>query len=271
MSDTTNVSADNYFAIIPEWVLHAKISATAIRLYAVLRRRADKNSSKCYPSRKLIASDLQVGSLSTVDRAMKELVKIGAVQVFHRSNKDEYTSNIYTVMSAPPSQKGVASKTMLGSLTNDEGVASNLGLGSLTDDDQTIVIKPESINQSHLVKDIYTDFEQFWKLYPKRTGKGAAREAFKKALKKTSLEAILAGAKRYHDDPNRDNEFTALATTWLNQERWDDDVLLPKNSKPKGLALPPAFDPSEFENSSAQPAEKYTSGIRKILAKKIPD
>jgi hypothetical protein len=260
MNDIPNVGADNYFAMIPEWVLFSPISANAIRLYCVLRRRADKQSGKCYPSRTTLAKDMGNISVRTVARSLDELIGIKAIKITHRMNGDEYSSNIYTVISNSPKGWGIYA---LGSDTS--------ALGSAKDGTLTRVIKPESLNQSHLVKDIYTDFEQFWKLYPKRTGKGAAREAFKKALKKTSLEAILSGAKRYNDDPNRDNEFTALATTWLNQERWDDDVLLSKNSKPKGLALPPAFDPSEFENSSAQPAEKYTSGIRQILAQKISD
>ena len=226
MNDTTT-GADNYFAIIPEWVLFSDISANAVRLYCVLRRRADKQSGKCYPSRKTIAEDMQVGSKSTVDRAMKELVKIGAIKVIHRTNKDEYTSNIYKVMSAPP--MGVGSDIRLGSLSDDEGAASDLGLGSAADDDQTIVIKPKSFNQSHLVKDIDNDFEKFWEIYPRKTGKGAARESFRKALKKTQLDKILAGALAYTTDPNRENAFTALATTWLNQERWDDSPLLDRN------------------------------------------
>jgi Helix-turn-helix domain len=128
-----SINADNYFAIIPEWVLQANISATAIRLYCVLRRRADKNSFQCHPNRKTLAKDLQVGSVSTVDRAMKELESIGAVKIAHRKNGEEYTSNLYTVITANPIQKWGE-------------VASNLGLGSLTNDEQTIVIKPESSN-----------------------------------------------------------------------------------------------------------------------------
>ena len=128
-----SINADNYFAMIPEWVLHSQISATAIRLYAVLRRRADKNTSQCYPTRKSLAKDLQVGSLSTVDRAMKELIGVGAVKVIHRKNGDEYTSNIYTVISVTPYRKSGE-------------VAAQMNVGSRTDDEQTIVIKPKTSN-----------------------------------------------------------------------------------------------------------------------------
>jgi hypothetical protein len=69
-----------------------------------------------------------------------------------------------------------------------------------------------------------TSFEEFWNLYPRKQAKGAAHTAFQKALKKTDLETILAGVRRFASDPNREPEFTAHASTWLNQERWSDEA-----------------------------------------------
>jgi hypothetical protein len=142
MNDTdSSIDSDNYFAIIPEWVLYSKISANAVRLYCVLRRRADKQSGKCHPSRKTLAKEMGSVSENTVDRAKDELINIGALKVFHRMNGKEYTSNIYTVISNNPMQKlqGVGQKL--------QGVASDLKGGGFTDGEQTIVIKPESSNQ----------------------------------------------------------------------------------------------------------------------------
>lgn len=39
-------------------------------------------------------------------------------------------------------------------------------------------------------------FEQFWKSYPRRIGKGAARKAFEKALKLASFEEVMTGLHR---------------------------------------------------------------------------
>jgi hypothetical protein len=69
-----------------------------------------------------------------------------------------------------------------------------------------------------------TSFEEFWNLYPRKQAKGAAHTAFQKALNKTDLETILAGVRRFASDPNREPEFTAHASTWLNQERWTDEA-----------------------------------------------
>lgn len=65
------------------------------------------------------------------------------------------------------------------------------------------------------------DFEAFWKAYPRKTGKGAARASFAKAVKKTSVPVILqAIANQQFDHRER---FIPYPTTWLNQERWLDE------------------------------------------------
>lgn len=71
-------------------------------------------------------------------------------------------------------------------------------------------------------------FDAFWRVYPRREGKGAARNAWDKAIRKANAQDILIAAERYRDDPNREPQYTAHAATWLNQERWDDDPLPPR-------------------------------------------
>lgn len=68
-------------------------------------------------------------------------------------------------------------------------------------------------------------FDDFWNIYPRKSAKGAARTAWEKAIKKETPETIIRAAETYANDPNRDAEFTAHASTWLNQERWCDDPL----------------------------------------------
>jgi hypothetical protein len=101
MESQDKIIADNFFAIIPEWVLFAEISPQAVRLYGVLRRYADRDGS-CFPSRKRLASDLRMDSTKPVDRALKELVTIGAITITHRhTEQGDLQSNLYTVLSSP--------------------------------------------------------------------------------------------------------------------------------------------------------------------------
>lgn len=70
-------------------------------------------------------------------------------------------------------------------------------------------------------------FDTFWDEYPNRKGKPKAREAFKKAIKKTTLETMLSAIqKQKHSSQwTRDNgQYIPYPATWLNQERWEDEV-----------------------------------------------
>lgn len=70
-------------------------------------------------------------------------------------------------------------------------------------------------------------FAAFWKVYPRKTEKGAARKAWSKAVKAAGgdPDRIVQGAYRYALDPNRVDEYTKTPPRWLNAECWDDDPL----------------------------------------------
>lgn len=126
------VEADEYFAIIPEWVLYGDISTAAVRVYGVLNRYANNQTGKCHPSRKSIATKARIG-LSTVDRAIDELVAFGAVEVRHqKSESGDHTSNEYTL------------KMNRGLSNMNRPSPQNEQTGLFKSDNQTIV----SMNQS---------------------------------------------------------------------------------------------------------------------------
>lgn len=77
-------------------------------------------------------------------------------------------------------------------------------------------------------------FDQFWAAYPRREGKGAARKAWERAIRKADVPTIMAGVERYAADPNREQAYTAHPSTWLNQERWDDAPLPSKGKAGPG-------------------------------------
>jgi len=76
--------------------LFAPISSNAVRLYCILRRRADEKNNSCYPSQSYLAKHMYC-SVRTVQRAVEELINIGAITVRHRKieETDAYTSNLY--------------------------------------------------------------------------------------------------------------------------------------------------------------------------------
>jgi hypothetical protein len=68
-------------------------------------------------------------------------------------------------------------------------------------------------------------FDQFWEVYPNKTGKIAARKAFAKAIADgADPVALIAAAERYRDAPPPFPGYNpAHPTTWLNQGRWLDE------------------------------------------------
>lgn len=72
----------------------------------------------------------------------------------------------------------------------------------------------------------HEDFDRFWAAYPRRVGKGKARKAFEKAIKTTTLAAMLDALAWQRNQPQwvKDGgEYVPHPTTWLNQERWADE------------------------------------------------
>ncbi len=77
----------------------------------------------------------------------------------------------------------------------------------------------------------HADFDVFWQSYPRKVGKGAARRAYASALKKTDPETLLAALKAQLPTMMAQEErFIPHAATWLNGERWADEVKRPKTA-----------------------------------------
>jgi hypothetical protein len=74
-------------------------------------------------------------------------------------------------------------------------------------------------------------FDDFWAAYPLRRDKGNAVKAFANALKRADADTIIAGARRYANDPGRDDRYTKYAQGWLNADCWLDEPL-PSRASP---------------------------------------
>lgn len=81
-------------------------------------------------------------------------------------------------------------------------------------------------------------FDDFWKAYPRKVGKKAAKTAWLKAVKSgVSPEVILnALMKQKESGIWRETRYTPHPATWLNQGRWDDEV--PGDGQPSRDTVP---------------------------------
>jgi len=111
-------------------------------------------------------------------------------------------------------------------------VARNLNERS-TNAEQALNHKEEDKEEEEYKDIIKKDvFDEFWKIYPLKVGKGAALKAFQKAIRTTNPEIVIKGATRYKLDPNRAQAYTAHPATWLNAQRWLDEALPTRNLSP---------------------------------------
>lgn len=75
-----------------------------------------------------------------------------------------------------------------------------------------------------------TPFDLFWAAYPRKVGKAAARFAFAKALRVTTLETMLSALAWQRTQPTWAKDggtFIPHPKTWLVNERWEDEPFQP--------------------------------------------
>jgi hypothetical protein len=94
---------------------------------------------------------------------------------------------------------------------------------------QQLTTKQEYKNIKNIKNTNYTsDFLSFWESYPKKTGKGAAFNSWKRIPKTNGLiEQITAALERHRqcEQWQRDNgQYIPNPATWLNQRRWEDEL-----------------------------------------------
>ena len=114
----------------------------------------------------------------------------------------------------------------------DDAMLKGTGTGTGTGTNTSLSPPPAAEEASEGPGLKYTaEFEAWWAAYPRKSGKVAAFEAYKRAKKKigpgapeklasavASLSKAMAG---------KEERFIPHPTTWLNQGRWDDEPFKP--------------------------------------------
>jgi hypothetical protein len=87
-----------------------------------------------------------------------------------------------------------------------------------TDDQQT------TTKQTHNTQNTHNPFDEFWDLYPKKTGKAPAMKAWDKMNPDIEIiKKALSWQKETEEWKKQNGQFVPMASTYLNQERWLDE------------------------------------------------
>ena len=181
------------------WAMEVRIGDPLAKLLLVaLADRSDKETGQCWPSIARLCEDTEM-SKASVTRRLFFLEQKGFIQ---RTQRDQQ-STLYTLS---------LTETAL-SLTETPPCLSQRH-------------EPISNNLSKNREDILVNqrFEDWWSHYPKKTGKGQARIAYRSAVKKVTHEELVTAADAFSQQcQHKEKQFIPHASTWLNGERWLDE------------------------------------------------
>ena len=96
MQSTEEQKIKSHFFKVPNNIFEKGLSSKAIIVYCCLKRHAGEKL-QCFPARHTVAAECNIG-VSTVDRAITELISAGMIEKVNRKNViGGKTSNMYFI------------------------------------------------------------------------------------------------------------------------------------------------------------------------------
>jgi hypothetical protein len=215
------------------WAVQQRIDTNSKFILIMLANYASSERGDCFPAVDTLMEDTGLAR-STVQKCLKQLAEKGYISAHERWENGRQLSNSYRLAvgwgdlisgkkggpingpRCPSDERGGPS----GEPTGARHTGTNLSVEPIN---QPKKASPPKFDEAELT----FDFEIFWAAYPKRSSnpKQPALKSYLKARKEgASKEIILAGAMAYAKTrAGKETEYTAMAATWLNQKRWEDD------------------------------------------------
>lgn len=190
------------------WVWqHSPYSGERLLLHLALADFANDDGI-CFPSFGTLAKKARC-SQGWVSQTMRQMVQDGLIEIVEKAGQGRGKVGRYRLLKgdtecAQSEEKGHTAEP---NRANSDDVASYL------------LNRHESSHSDDA-------FEQLWKAYPRKTAKGAARRSFERVMKRSdapSIEQLLKAVEQYASQI-KEIRFCAHLATWLNGERWLDEV-----------------------------------------------
>ncbi|TGU93476.1 helix-turn-helix domain-containing protein [Mesorhizobium sp. M00.F.Ca.ET.151.01.1.1] len=218
-----------------------RVTATHLRLLAVAGTMSN-NNGWFVASQSTMAKRVRC-TRETVNRNLRDLVEFGYLRMRGRVGEDgrRLVNEYQVLMDREPARaaredttpvtvgsQGVCDASVTYPVTQLDHTPCDAAASQQVNDPffkRPLSPKGETRAQLSLAMAAHSPasaFESWWMLYPEKVGRGAASKAFDRALRKTSLEALIAGVQRYITSKPADRAW-CHPSTWLNQERWTDE------------------------------------------------
>lgn len=183
----------------------AKVVLLALASYSNSR-------GECFPSRSLLA-EKSCTSVRSVVTALQWLEANEFIQIKHRGG----SSNFYVITSM---EEEMSDDTRAKSAHEVDSNISKIDFSKGNKTITTTRAKSAHPRDTPL-------FSAFWQAYPRRIGKGAARAAFERATKFADANDLVQAAIKFSEhcqETGKEPQYIPHPSTWLNQERWEDDL-----------------------------------------------
>lgn len=181
------------------WSLKQKCDTPTTKLVLVILANYSDENNSCYPSEKHLASIVGVSD-RTIRRCLSYLQNNNLIRIQNRlGTSNRYYMTMDTSDHTPLDTDSQGDRTQVSNNTKDK-----------TKD-----------NTSQLKID---KFNEFWKIYPRKVNKKQALKLFSK-IKEKDYEKVLHAVKVFSAEQiNTDEQYIPHASTWLNQERYEDYI-----------------------------------------------
>lgn len=193
----------------------------------VLIKLADNanDQGECWPSYQHIADQCEIGR-STVKLHIRELEKSGLVRREFRRKGELNQSNVFHLNlggGAPDAPGGGAGDNPPRAGDNPGGGA---GAAPRTSHSSEPVKEPKPLSDQSATK--ADGFDRFWNLYPKKVKRKEALKAWQKLKPSVELQEVLITALGKHcvshDWTKEGGRYVPLPASWINGERWEDEL-----------------------------------------------
>ena len=203
------------------WAIDQEMPTPTHKLVLLLLAdRANGDDYSCFPSMKLLAEETGV----SVRRTRQIVADIDAAGMLRRGERwrdnGGQSSNMFYL--GPPGPEHPPPLDP-GSPPSRLPVSDPPGYAYPPQEEPSLEPPVEPSLEPTISRDDAV-FAEFYSVYPLKVEPKKARKAWDK-IDPVEFPAVLAGAARYRDDPNRIPEFTKYPATWLNAGCWEDEPL----------------------------------------------
>lgn len=200
----------NFYAVVPMWILANKELTPLEKLLCSVISGLSEQSGFCYATNEKLGDFLGISD-GAAKKALGRLTNKKIVRNIGNKFDRKLILN-FIENSLEAKGQNVPLDETKGQIDTLKG--QNVPFSS--------IIYTNYNNSASELHETSSFFDEFWKIYPRKSNKSAAQKKFNRFSAKKQKEIITLTRYFANDMQGRSEEYIPMATTYLNQERYHD-------------------------------------------------